>query len=106
MTPWMIHAAKAVEMSRHVLLHHDWFERRASAAAHGDGRAASIAGIGRPRTISGAATSIKISCCVMWAEKRTAPHGCSGETNATKSESQPAAKQPASHFLMPWPAPP
>ena len=56
------------------------------------GRALSEATSGLPSTSSGAATSIRISCCVMWAEKSTLPQGCSGETSATTSASQPAAK--------------
>src|SRR5215207_8485097 len=55
---------------------------------------------GRPRTRSGAATSIKTSCCDMWAEDRTRPHACTGETRATKSASHPPAKQSASHVRI------
>src|SRR5213075_1805382 len=55
---------------------------------------------GRPKTSSGAATSISTSCCDMCAEKSTLPHACSGETSAMTSASQPPAKLSASHVRI------
>src|SRR5437764_12789178 len=48
---------------------------------------------GRERTSSGAEMSIRISCWTICAENKTSPSGWSGDTSASKSESQPAQKQ-------------
>ena len=54
------------------------------------GMAQRNAASGRPRTRSGAATTISTSCWAMCAEKRMPPSPSSGETRAMTSESQPA----------------
>src|ERR1051325_7285072 len=73
--------------------------RQPSGRAHRKGTS------GCASTSSGAATSIRTSCCVMCAENRTSPQGWSGETSATKSASQPPAKAHASPRLVPCPPP-
>ena len=54
----------------------DWErDHRTAARAQPGGKARRDAIKGFPRTSKGAATSIRISCWVMWAENRTLPQG-------------------------------
>ena len=104
-TAWMTQATRALVISRPDRCQAGRLVARPSAAAQLTAAAPRKTTSGRPSTSSGAATSIRISCWVMCAEKSTLPHGCSGETRATKRPNQPPAKQPASHGRTPWPTP-
>src|SRR4051812_9245689 len=56
---------------------------------------------GRPKTISGAETSMSISCCVMCAEKSDSPQAWIGETRAAINDNHPHAKDAAAQPLTP-----
>jgi len=99
-TAWISHATSGIVSARQSRLIQVILATLPRLRDQFNGRAQRNAINGRPRTSRGAATSIRISCCDMCAEKRTRPHACTGETSATKSASQPPAKHSASHVRI------
>src|ERR1043165_8446332 len=102
-TAWTTHATNGIVNVRQRRLSVGIFAMLPRVRDQFSGSAQRNAISGRPRTSSGAATSMSISCCVMCAENSTCPQACKGETRATNSASQPSAKQSASHVRIAWP---
>src|SRR4051812_18075721 len=92
----MSQATKGALIAVQITRHHEDFDQPLMFRADDLGNAHRNGIIGRPSTSNGAATSIRSSCCVMWAEKRTLPHGCSGDTSAITRVNHPAAKHSVS----------
>lgn len=103
--PWISQAANGLVMTRQTACHAGAAAARPIATAHSSGRAQAEALRGRPRTSSGAATSIRISCWVMCAANSTRPQGCSGETRAMTRATHPPQKHRASQRRTPRPGP-
>src|SRR4051812_47321277 len=101
----MSHATNALLIHCQDFCHQFALPTFASQRAQVDGNAFRKGSIGRESTSNGAATSIKISCCVMCTENNTRPHGCNGETRATNNANHPPTKHPTSHFFTARPVP-
>src|SRR3954467_3117564 len=102
----MIHATNAPVMNRQTRSQPRELPHAANLLAALGGSALSMTTRGYPSTINGAATIMSNSCCTMWAENSTEPHGCSGETSAMNRTSQPAPKHAACQRRTPRPTPP
>src|ERR1041385_4066244 len=97
---WTNQAMSGIVRVRHVRLSQRIFAKLPMRRDQVSGNAHKKTINGRPSTSSGAATNISTSCWVMWAEKSTLPHACSGETSAINNADQPPAKQSASQLRI------
>src|ERR1043165_2267395 len=96
-TAWTSHATSGIGSQCHVRFTMPILPMLPTRRDHSTGKAQRKTTRGRPNTSKGAATSISTSCCVMWAEKSTLPHACSGDTSATNNANHPPTKQSPSH---------